>query len=213
MTVSLSQTSKMCSPSISLSAFLCKTGSKLSKIKGTPCHKCYARRGYYHMPSVKKAMAERLEFMQAPDFVPRMVNILAPHALFRWFDSGDIQSTKMAHDILDVIEETPWCQHWLPSKEYGMWNEVLKVRKVPPNVALRISTPRDDRRPIKGFPCSSTTFSYETSPANTGHMCPAHLNKEEHGEYTCGKPEKHKYVCRACYDPKVSNIAYPKRFD
>ena len=205
--VTLSQTSKMPSKSISLSAFLCNNGSKLANVKGTVCHKCYARRGFYHMPSVKKAMEERLNFMQSVDFVPRMVAMLGTEDRFRWFDSGDVQSEQMANDILDVIEATPWCQHWLPSKEYSIWRNVLKNRSVPKNVALRFSTPKDNSRPIKtpAGVLTSTTFT-EQSAGHVGHRCPADLNKQKTGEYTCGR-------CRACWDTSVSNIAYPKRFD
>lgn len=209
MNVTLSQTSKIPSKSISISAFLCKTGSKLAKIEGTVCHECYARRGFYHMPSVKEAMEKRLEFMQSIDFVPRMVAMLGMEDRFRWFDSGDVQSEQMANDILDIIEATPWCQHWLPTKEYIIWRNVLKNRNVPENVALRFSTPKDNSRPITtpdGVLTSTTYNDKRTAGARAGFQCPAHLHKEQTGKYNCGP-------CRACWDTNVSNIAYPKRFD
>ena len=121
----LSQTSKMPCKSISLNALLCNTGSVLAKIPGTPCHKCYALRGFYRMPSVKKAMDKRLTFMTSKYFVDRMVYLLANEDYFRWFDSGDIQSEKMGHDIIDIVELPPWCSHWLPSKEYKMCKNIL----------------------------------------------------------------------------------------
>jgi len=208
MQVTLSQTSKMPSKSISISAFLCKNGSKLAEVPGTVCNKCYARRGYYHMPSVKKAMADRLAFMESIDFVPRMIAMLGMEDRFRWFDSGDIQSEQMAHDILDVIEGTPWVAHWLPSKEYTMWRNVLKTRTLPSNVALRLSTPKDDTRPIKTpqGAVTSTTYTHKYSPSNTGYQCIAHKIKEQTGQYNCGP-------CRACWDTNVQNIAYPKRYE
>jgi len=202
----LSQTSKMPSKSISISAFRCKTGSKLAKKKGTVCFKCYARRGYYHMPSVKKAMADRLTFMQSPNFIPEMVKLLQDELRFRWFDSGDIQSIKMGEDILEVIRLTPWCSHWLPSKEYTMWRTITETKDIPPNVALRISNPYDDKTPDKRWSNTSTTFTYEDSPSNVGFQCIAHKNKEKYGEYNCGD-------CRACWDTSISNIAYPKRYE
>ena len=208
MNVSLSQTSKMPSKSIGLSAWLCITGSKLAQIPSTVCHKCYARRGFFNMPSVKTAMESRLEFMLSAQFVPRMIAVLGMEDLFRWFDSGDIQSEKMGHDTLDIIEGTPWCKHWLPSKEYTMWRNILKERKLPPNVALRFSTPKDDTRPIKvpeGVG-TSTTYTHEDSAANVVYGCIAHKVKEETGSYNCGS-------CRACWDTSVSNIAYPKRYE
>ena len=73
----LSQTSKMPCKSISLDATLCNTGSVLAKISGTPCHKCYALRGFYKMSNVKAAMDRRLTFMTSKHFIERMVVLLA----------------------------------------------------------------------------------------------------------------------------------------
>jgi hypothetical protein len=204
----LSQTSKMPSKSISISAFRCITGSKLAMKKGTVCFKCYARRGFYRMPNNKKAMADRLIFMKSPDFIPKMVKLLQDELRFRWFDSGDTQSHKMCEDILTIARLTPWCSHWLPSKEYTMWREVVmgKGIPVPKNVALRISNAYDDTVPDKRWKNTSTTFTHEDSPANVGFQCIAHKNKEKYGEYNCGD-------CRACWDTSISNIAYPKRYE
>ena len=95
----LSRTSKMPCESISLDARQCKTGSKLAKIPGSVCNGCYALKGFYNMPSVKNKMAERMNFFNSIDFVPRMIEILEQRKnkkLFRWFDSGDVQSELMA---------------------------------------------------------------------------------------------------------------------
>ena len=46
----LSNTSKMPAYSFGISAFKCKVGSRLAKIKGTTCYKCYALTGFYRMP-------------------------------------------------------------------------------------------------------------------------------------------------------------------
>ena len=199
----LSQTSKMPCKSISLNALLCNTGSVLAKISGTPCHECYALRGFYKMPSVKKAMDKRLTFMTSKHFVDRMVYLLANEDYFRWFDSGDIQSEKMGHDIIDIVELTPWCNHWLPSKEYKMWKNILSTRILPFNVCLRISTPLDNTKPINGFDNTTTTYiNKDKNPAYVGFKCLAHKNKI----YECGN-------CRACWDNEVSNVAYPKRYE
>lgn len=205
----LSNTSKMPCKSISLDAELCNTGSKLAKIPNTPCNKCYALRGFYRMPNTKKAMKARLEFMTSEHFVERMIHLLANEDLFRWFDSGDVQSFKMANDIVTIAENTLWCTQWLPSKEYKIWRKVLKNRTLPKNLILRMSTPVDDTEPMKGFKHTSTTYTSLFSKAilsppmsGTGVECTAHKNER----YECG-------TCRACWDREVSNIAYPKRFE
>ena len=199
----LSQTSKMPCKSISLDAILCKTGSVLAKVSGTPCHKCYALRGFYNMPSVKKAMAKRLKFMtDTNNFITQMVIELDNEHYFRWFDSGDIQSEKMGHDIIEVCEQTPWCNHWLPSKEYKMWRNILKTRVLPANVCLRLSTPMDDAKPVNGFKHTATTYNTKDSLSYVGYKCNAHKNKI----YNCEE-------CRKCWSNEVSNIAYPKRYE
>ena len=200
----LSQTSKMPCKSISLDAELCNTGSKLAKIPNTPCNKCYALRGFYNMPSVKKAMAARLEFMTGEYFVERMIHLLANEDYFRWFDSGDVQSYKMANDIVTIADNTPWCTQWCPSKEYYIWRKVLKNRTLPSNLIIRMSTPVDDTEPMKGFIHTSTTYTSPVSKALpfAGVECKAHEN--EH--YECG-------TCRACWNIEVGNVAYPKRYE
>lgn len=204
----LTQTSKMPCPSISISAELCKTGSKLAKIEGTVCHKCYALRGNYLYPSVKQKHQRVLEFMNSPDFVQRMTGLIMANGnnYFRWFDSGDIQSEEMAHRILDVCEATDWVNHWIPTKEYKMWRNVLASRPLPKNAVVRYSTHKDDMRPTRAGDYTSTTFTAADSPANVGTVCKADAIKEATGTYSCGS-------CRACWDKSVSNIAYPKRYE
>ena len=203
----LSLTSKMPCYSISLDARLCHVGGTLVDIPGTPCNKCYSLRGYYNMPTTRKAMARRLIFMNSPKFIPNMVRLLDhSHSYFRWFDSGDIQSEQMGKNILDVIRKTKHIVHWLPSKEYKWWKNILKTKVLPSNVALRISTPFDDTKPITKFPCTSTTYTKTSSLAYTGFKCPAHIHKETYGKYECG-------TCRACFNPAIKNVAYPKRYE
>ena len=169
----LSRTSKMPCESISLDARQCKTGSKLAKIKGSVCNGCYALKGFYNMPSVKNKMAERMNFFNSIDFVPRMIELLEQRKnkkLFRWFDSGDVQSELMANNILDVCEATPHTMHWIPSKEAGIWKQVKKQRKVPGNVILRISATMIDGKPSNNFSSRFTPrlklsfFSLKTMP-------------------------------------------------
>ena len=105
----LSNVSKMPGYSISRSAWLCNVGSRLADKPGSTCADCYARKGMYHMPNVKAKMIEREEFFNAPDFVPRMVNVLniVRSEWFRWFDSGDVADVGMALNILEVCRQTP----------------------------------------------------------------------------------------------------------
>ena len=192
----LSSTSKLGVKSISLNANLCKTGSKLAKKPGTVCNGCYALKGCYVFPVVKDAMARRLEFFNSKDFIPIMVWLLQSQRkkFFRWFDSGDIQNVFMGLNILEICKLTPDIKHWIPSKEYKMWRQVLKIQKLPDNVVLRISSPNIDQEPLKGFNNTSTV----------------HKNKKAFGlECIAYKQEGKCLDCKACYNSKVKNISYP----
>tara|TARA_E500000305_G_C3945910_1_gene199809 strand:+ start:25 stop:654 length:630 start_codon:yes stop_codon:yes gene_type:complete len=193
----LSNTSKLGVKSISLDAKKCKTGSKLAKKSGTVCNGCYALKGCYVFPVVKDAMARRLEFFNSPNFIPIMVWLLQSQKknFFRWFDSGDVQDVFMALNILEVCRLTPNIKHWIPSKEYKIWRQVLKIEKLPDNVCLRISSPNIDQKPLEGFNNTSTV----------------HENKKAFGlECIAYKQEGKCLECKACYNPKVKNVSYPK---
>ena len=193
----LSSTSKLGVKSISLDAKKCKTGSKLAKKSGTVCNGCYALKGCYVFPVVKDAMQRRLDFFNSPNFISIMVWLLQSQRkkFFRWFDSGDIQNVFMGLNILEVCKQTPDIKHWIPTKEYKFWRQVLKIEKLPDNVVLRISSPNIDQEPLKGFNNTSTV----------------HENKKAFGlECIAYKQEGKCLDCKACYDPKIKNISYPK---
>lgn len=193
----LSNTSKMPGESISLDAFECITGSKLAKIAGSVCHGCYARKGRYRMPNVKNKMAERMEFFNSIDFVPRMVALLnkTRSEYFRWFDSGDVQSVRMALNIIDVIEATPDKRHWIPTKERKIWVEALKIKPLPDNAVIRYSATMIDAAPPQAWKHSSAVIK-DADPI--GHECPA---PKQGGK--CGP-------CRACWSKEIKTVSYHK---
>tara|TARA_R100000008_G_C3565033_1_gene158608 strand:+ start:422 stop:1051 length:630 start_codon:yes stop_codon:yes gene_type:complete len=193
----LSNTYKLGVKSISLNAKQCITGSKLAKIKGSVCHKCYALRGCYQFPVVQDAMQRRLDFFNDPNFIPIMVWLLSSlrKKFFRWFDSGDVQGVIMALNILEVCKLTPDIKHWIPSKEYKIWREALKIQKLPDNVCLRMSSPNIDQEPLKGFENTSTV----------------HENKKPFGLKCIAYEQDGKCLdCKACFNKKVKNVSYPK---
>jgi len=193
----LSNTSKMPGKSISLSAFKCQTGEKLSKIPGSVCFDCYARKGRYRMPNVVDKMEEREKFFNALDFVPQMVDMLnkTRSQFFRWFDSGDVQSVRMALNIMDVIEATPDKKHWIPTKERQIWLDAQKIKPLPKNAVLRYSATMVDKAPPKSWKHSSAVVK---NAAPIGYDCPA---PKQGGK--CGD-------CRACWDPKIQTVTYHK---
>lgn len=193
----LSAPSKMPTFGISLPATECKTGQKLRKVKGSVCEKCYACKGMYVFSNVKNALAKRLEALSDPNWVPAMVFLLKNKkqiketGLFRWHDSGDIQSVAHLALIADVARQTPEIMHWLPTKEKGIVAKFKRMHSVPANLLIRVSGAMIDGEAPKGYANTSTVTS---DPAAA--TCRAFENNGECGD------------CRACWNPEVSNVSY-----
>ena len=121
---------------------------------------------------------------------------------FRWFDSGDVQSTKHARDIIKIARQTPHIDHWSPSLELSTWNSVKDA--IPGNLVVRLSSTKLERpRRTKNFVTSyikkcSLEFWKGLVAKNTKkeHHCPAPLQNNK-----CGS-------CRACWDPKIQTVVY-----
>jgi len=127
----LSQPSKMPWWGWSISAKDCVTGSKLVEHKDTVCSDCYALKGRYMFPNVMDAHQRRMKGFQHPQFVDAFVVVLQnlydkgrkrklngeKENRFRWFDSGDIQSVDMLDAINSIAKQTPYIDHWLPTRE------------------------------------------------------------------------------------------------
>lgn len=189
----LSDTTKMPGYSYGTPAEHCKRGSKLRNIKGSVCEKCYAMKGRYNFPPVKKAYERRFVGMQHPLWVVAMI-VLIKHYVshkkpyFRWFDSGDLQSAKDLENIMEVCRACPEVKFWLPTREQSI---VKAAKNVPNNLVIRVSASMIDGGPPPGFKHTSTVTT---------------------GEFTCPAPTQDNACgnCRACWDKRVRNVAYHK---
>ena len=72
----LSNPSKMPSYAWGISAKHCNVGSKLAKIKGTICNKCYALKGHYSFKNVFNAHEIRRKAIELPEWVDYMAELL-----------------------------------------------------------------------------------------------------------------------------------------
>lgn len=190
-----SDTSKMPGASYGLPTAECKTGSKLAKIPGTVCSKCYANKGHYGMyPQIKVAQYRRLHAMRSPDWVENMVKVLNTERWFRWFDSGDLQDSDMLSQIVEVSRQTPWCQHWLATRERRIVREYVAKHTLPENLCIRLSATYPDKpvKPLDGV-CTATV-----------HKEKAPLGFECRAPYQQGKCD----LCRACWNKEVVNVSY-----
>ena len=201
----LSSVTAMPCPSFSISAFDCQTGSELAKIPGSVCSKCYARRGYYHWPTVKAAHARRLEKINeaiadhrfAKVWIDAFARALAGVRWFRWHDSGDLQSVEHFNLIAAVCTSTRATNHWLPTKEaryVSRWMEFFGP--LPDNLTVRVSAPMIDESISIKLP--TATVHRSKPPTEGSVVCPVPTERK-----SCGP-------CRACWNPGVKNVSYPE---
>jgi hypothetical protein len=162
------------------------------------CKGCYATTGNYHYPNVKAPRLSNQKDWQRFDWVSDMVKALQNDRFFRWFDSGDMYTLGLAEKILEVMQLTPWCKHWLPTRmhKFPKFSIVLKDMKALPNVSVRFSSDSINGEFTKGLHGSVIVADTDqTTKAMT--LCRAYEN--------AGKCSG----CRACWDKKVKVIAYP----
>jgi hypothetical protein len=150
----LSNPSKMPSYAWGISAKHCNTGSKLAKIKGTICNKCYALKGHYAFKNVFDAHEIRRKAIEMNEWVDYMAELLTlkyknldkSRLYHRWFDSGDLQSFSHLMKIFEVCELTPHIKYWLATREYKLIDKI-KEEDVPKNLCLRVSAIKVDSQP------------------------------------------------------------------
>ena len=190
ITGGLSKPNKMPGPSINLPAVACITGAKLVKVKGSTCSGCYALKGRYRFPNVKEAMQRRLDKLHDPRWIEAMITLIDKQPVFRWHDSGDLQSVDHLKKIFEVCKATPETQHWLPTREAWML-QFMDPEVVPKNLCIRASGTKVDGAAPRSWAWTSTVVTKDkTCPAaQQGNKC---------------------LDCRACWDRNVKNVAYGK---
>lgn len=162
------------------------------------CEGCYAVGGNYRYPNVKAPREHNKQDWQRDEWVSDMVSALDNSRYFRWFDSGDCYSVKLAEKIKKVMELTPWVKHWMPTRmhKFAKFKRVLGDMASLSNVVVRYSSDSVTGETIEG----DTTSTIVPSPdhATDGMtLCRAYDNEGKCGE------------CRQCWDKSVSVIAYP----
>ena len=156
------------------------------------CKGCYATDGNYRFSNVKAPRLHNREDWKQADWVDAMVAELDNDRYFRWFDSGDMYSLKLAEKIYAVMVATPWTRHWLPTRmhKFAKFADILAKMEALPNVVVRLSSDI-----IEGNTTSTIipTISHR-KPKMT--ICEAY---EREGK--CA-------TCRACWDKDVEVVAY-----
>ena len=197
----LTQTTKMPCKSYSLPTIACITGFRMREIAGTPCAICYAEKGNYrkYANGIEPAQHARLVSITDELWVDAMVVSIGTDKYFRWHDSGDIQDIDHLEKIADVAKRTPHCQHWLPTREYGMVAAFTAQYDVPDNLIIRLSAMFTDKpvivpKTLQGV--KGVAVSNVHSKKAIGTACNA---PKQNGE--CRS-------CRACWSRKVAAVSY-----
>ena len=191
ITDSFTKTSKMPGLSYSLPAWECKTGWKLSKVPGTPCFSCYAKKGNYtRYPAIKIAQYRRLAAIKMEGWTRAMAVQILKQKYFRWHDAGDVQSHEHMAKIIEVCKLTPNTKHWLPTQERQY---LPKPEDVPANLIIRLSRSKVD------------------GPAGNAWTHDSGVTTQE-GQRTCPAPDQGGACkdCRACWNKDIKSVIYGK---
>ena len=193
ITGGLSKPNKMPGPSINLPASQCITGRRLVNVKGSTCSGCYALKGRYRFKNTLTAMARRLAKLHDPRWIEAMVTLVTGQPVFRWHDSGDLQSVQHLKNIFQVCKLTPDTRHWLPTRE-ARFLSLMDPGVVPKNLKIVLSDHMNDQAtPPSWWPYTSgvsTKHGTVTCPASTqGNKC---------------------RDCRKCWDRNTKRVIYGK---
>ena len=202
----LSAPSKMPSYAWSISAKRCNIGSKLAKVEGSVCNKCYALKGRYMFPMVQNALEKRYwrwssnrdKWTNAMIYIMHNKKHIINTGFFRWFDSGDIQGEAMLSDMNTIAWSSPHIHFWLPTKEYKLVKEYKQNNDIAPNLVIRVSNPNVNTNTLRGHEHISTVYSKDMLENSEGYICPSSKQGNKCGE------------CRMCWSDKheVSYIAH-----
>ena len=196
----LSNPAKMPSYAWGIPTEYCKTGSKLAKIDGTICNKCYADKGCYVFPMVRAMYEKRYQAIYLPEWVDYMAemltlkykNLTKSRRYHRWFDSGDVQSYEHLMKIFEVCELTPHIKYWLATREYQII-DMIKEEDVPKNLCLRVSATKVDGALPKFW---KWTSGVHLNKRHKGKECRAYTTNNNCGD------------CRACWSRSVKQVSY-----
>jgi Gene product 88 len=190
--VKLSKTSKL----DGIYSWSLQAGETCPGAKGAQvCAGCYAMSGNYRFSNVRQPRAFNHEDWKRPEWADEMVKALEPMRYFRWFDSGDIYTVRLAEKILEVCQRTPWVRHWIPTRSYkfAKFAAVFSELAALDNVALRFSS--DDIGKFEPGLHGSVVITEPMDGVNTCHA---------YEPQNAGKCNG----CRACWDKSVSVIGY-----
>ena len=194
----ISKVGKLNSRSWSLEALETCPASKGSDGELVPaCKGCYAVGGNYRFKNVKEARSHNKKDWQRVEWVADMIEELDADRYFRWFDSGDMYSLRLAEKMYEICKATPWTRHWIPTRmhKFKKFRDVIDRLNALDNVVVRLSSDGINGEIIQEAEYSSTIIPFIDS-VTVATVCNAPLQD--------GKCKK----CRLCWDKSTKVIAY-----
>jgi hypothetical protein len=156
--------------------------------------------------AVPAAQYRRLESLSDPRWVDAMVCLIGwasrDSRVFRWHDSGDLQSVAHLSLIVEVADRLPWISFWIPTREAGILRVWLReFGALPCNLTVRQSAALvghfpNPERALDGRTFSAVAFADQQLPDGM-HACPAYSQGGECRD------------CRACWSQDVPVVVYP----
>ena len=198
--------SKMPGYAYSIPSADCGVGGKLRAVKGSTCSHCYAyKRGNYRFNNVQGVLQRRKASLDADlglwtesmvRLIPKACSLAGP--VFRWHDSGDLQSVDHLCAIVLIAERLPAVRFWLPTREYAMVRDYLLMGKgFPANLTVRMSAAMVGMEPHMSEKYVRLGVQTSSVGAGVGAICGARTRNNQ-----CGP-------CRACWSKDVPNVDYP----
>ena len=216
MAPKISKTSKMRITGKKVGSWSLPAGTSCPGAKDAEvCKGCYAKKGMYRFPVVKSVRDFNKDDYHRDDWVDDMVKEVSKFDYFRWFDSGDIETPKLASKIRQVIDRTEDVKHWLPTRsdkidrinqvlEGGAENEntIYIPLRLFGNVALRPSADNiglnNHERPGVNSYVIRPEEIFEAKKQGI-HVCPVGINSNQK---SCD-------ACTMCYtDAKVAYVLH-----
>ena len=181
------------------------------------CKGCYATTGNYRFPNVKAPREHNKQDWKRDEWANDMILELDTERYFRWFDSGDMYSIGLAKKILEVMQATPWCKHWLPTRMHKLakFKAILGEMNSLDNVVVRLSGDDVLGQVIKGDQVSAIAPILVTTKIDgkkVSKLIPAAVKQYVTKEMTiCPsyKQEGKCKACRSCWSKSTKITLYP----
>lgn len=163
------------------------------------CKGCYAKGGNYRYPNVRGVRMANAEDWERDEWVDDMVHALKGQDYFRWFDSGDAYTLRLAQKIVMVMIRTPWCKHWFATRmgKFDKFKGVLSQMRKLSNVAVRYSA---DDVGVYGDEHSCMVFDPSEPVPKGVKACNAYAKGDDKVAKCHG--------CRDCWDKTIPVIGY-----